>query len=422
MVLEDNHYIFRLRESCLAQPEWNRHQLLALDHEISLAGEANTVEEYLESSGDLLELTRAGSLDRASNLVRIAESYDDPWLAAAARLEYVHACEGNDHAAMYAAILKGQQAAASLRVESCEIGTSIDRLFQSLLRFHTSSQEQELNWNAALTAFRFLRSHDPAFCIQTWIEQPRYRLRLPWISNTPHEWLEGLWFDEAPSYPHLLADFEVAQSRWASRLRGGGEVRRPAAPLEVLESPCIADVYLDRQAVWADPVLARHAGQTRRAIQSATTAIGREAVAEDRNLNFQIEASWNSLLLSTLLAPYRAIAIHGCLRDAESHAAILQAFRCTHSLVGCGPRDIATIPLVACHLENNFWPRLKDSEAFAGALQGEAGLDLLQQSLAWQQVAGRVHFEEFMFALELPDQSSCIHYWGRQLPLRGLAL
>ncbi len=422
MVLDDNHYLFRLRAACLAQPEWNRHQLLALDHEISLADEATTVEQYLKSSGDLLELTRASSLDRASNLVRIAETYDDPWLAAAARLEYVHACEGKDHAAMYAAILRGQEAAASLRVESCEIGTSIDRLFQSLLRFHTSSVERELNWNAALTAFRFLRSHDPAFCIHRWIEQPRYRLRLPWTTNTPHEWLEGLWFDAAPSYPQPLADFEVAHSRWVARLRGGGAVRRPVAPLEVLEVPCIADIYLDRQAVWADPVLARHAGQTKRAIQSATTAIGREAVAEDRNLNFQIEASWNSLLLSTLLAPYCAIATHGCLRDAESHAAILQAMRCTHSLVGCGARDIATIPLVARHLENNFWPRLRAGETFAGALQGEAGLDLLQQSLAWQQLPGRVSFEEFIPAIEVPAQPAPIQYWGRQLPLMGLGL
>lgn len=409
MVLEDNHYIFRLRESCLAQPEWNRHQLLALDNEISLAGEATTVERYLKSSGDLLELTRAGSLDRASNLVRIAGTYDDPWLAAAARLEYVHACEGNDHAAMHAAILRGQDAASSLRLESCEIGTSIDRLFQSLLRFHTSPLERDLSWNMASTAFRFLRSHDPAFCVRTWIEQPRYRLRLPWTSKTPHEWLEGLWFDESPSYPHPLADFELAQSRWISRLRGGGGLRRPVARLELVETPCMAEAYIERQSIWPDPVLARHARQTRLAMQSAATTIAREAIAEDRNLNFQIEATWNSLLLSTLLAPFRAIA----MRERNGNETV-------HSLTGCRPRAIAKIPIVKRHLERNFWPRLAKDEELIGAMLGEAGADLLQHALTWQREAGPVDFEPFLPEEEDSSQPLPVQYWGRQLALTDL--
>ena len=366
MVLEDNHYIFRLREACLAQPEWNRHQLLALDHEIALANDAATIEQYLKASGDLLELARAGALDRAANLSRIATTYDDPWLAAAAGIEYLHAFEGKDHLEMHTAILRGKNAGSSLREKSSVVGTSIDRLFQCLLRFHTSHLERDSNWLAVQSCFASLRSIDPAFCVRDWIDQPRYRLRLPWTSNTPHDWLDGLWSGDESYAPCLPSDrsseFGLAHSRWVSRLRSGAAVWHLAKPLELIQAPCVADIYLERQAIWVDPLLARHAKVTKLAMQSATTTISREAIAEDRSLSFQIEATWNSLLLSTLLAPFRAIATHGCSRDAESQDAMVRAIQCAFSLTGCGPRAIAQIPFVERHLAHNFWPRLGNGD------------------------------------------------------------
>ena len=426
MVLEDNHYIFRLREACLAQPEWNRHQILALDHEIALANDAATIEQYLKTSGDLLELARAGALDRAANLSRIATTYDDPWLAAAASIEYLHAFEGKDHHEMHTAILRGKNAGSSLREKSSVVGTSIDRLFQCLLRFHTSHLERDSNWLAVQSCFASLRSIDPAFCARDRIDQPRYRLRLPWTSNTPHDWLDGLWSGDETCLPRLPNDrsseFDRAHSRWVCRLRSGTGVAYTAKPLELIQAPGFADIYLERQAVWVDPVLARHANVTKLAMQSATTTIAREAIAEDRSLNFQIEATWNSLLLSTLFAPFRAIATHGCCRDSESQEAMVRAIQFAFSLTGCGPRAIAQIPLVERHLAHNFWPRLDNGEVSDGAFQGEAGFDLLQHAIAWQQVSGRVHFEEFMSALELPSEPAPILYWGNHRVLMSFGI
>ncbi len=426
MVLEDNHYIFRLRAACLAQPEWNRHQLRALDHEIALANDAATIEQYLKASGDLLQLARAGSLDRGANLVRIATTYDDPWLAAAASIEYLYAFEGKDHLEMHAAILRGKNAASSLREKSAVVGTSIDRLFQCLLRFHTSHLERDSNWLAVQSCFASLRSIDPSFCVRDWIDQPRYRLRLPWTSNTPHDWLDGLWSGYESCLPCLPSDrsseFGLAHSRWVSRLKSGTGVSYTAKPLELIQSPGFADIYLERQAIWVDPVLARHAELTKLAMQSATTAIAREAIAEDRSLNFQIEATWNSLLLSTLFAPFRATATHGCLKDAESQEAMVRAIQCAYSLSGYGPSAIAKIPIVECYLAHNFWPRLGNSEASIGALQGEAGFDLLQHAIAWKQVSGRVHFEGFTPALELLSEPKPIHYWGAHSALMSFGI
>ncbi len=426
MVLEDNHYIFRLREACLLQPEWNCHQLLALDHEIALAYDAATLEQYLKASGDLLELARAGSLDRAANLARIAAKYDDPWLSSAAGIEYLHAFKGEDHPGIYAAVLKGQQSAAPLREKSIAICTSIARLFQCLLRVHTSHLDRDSNWHVVQTCFESLRSIDPAFRERTWIHQPRYRLRLPWTSNTPHDWLDELWpatEHSSPSLPEDLGDdLEYARSRWISTLKNGPVVGHKAKPLALAEAPCFADIYLERQAIWEDPVLARHAAQTKQSIQSATTTIAREGISEDRSLNFQIEASWNSLLLSTLFAPFCAIAAHGCWQDSKSREAMAGAFQCVHSLTGYGPKAISKMPLVTRHLEGNFWPGLDRGETAMGALYGEAGFDLLQQALAWQKISSQVQFEDFMPAPEFTPERAYIQHWGKNLELSSFGL
>lgn len=384
MVLEDNHYIFRLRESCLAQPEWNRHQIAALDHEIALASRASSISEYVAESRDLLDLARAGSLDRAFNVAQIADRYDDPWLAAAARIEYLHAFQGEDHSALHAAILKGQAAASLLRQQSATVNASIDRLFASLLRLHTSHLDQ----NALLLEIQFcietLRRIDPAF-----LDHSRYAERLPW----PLIWRAELSSPEAPSLPAShLAEADLAHSHWVARLSPRVSYSPHCSPLDLAKASSFADVYLDRQSVWPDPELARLAWEAKTAIDAASTPIAREAITEDCRTRFQIEATRNSLLLSTLLAPLRAIATHGWMQDDQSHAAITKANQTVFALTGLRPPAIAQLPRVKQHLEQNFWPRMAMGNQDLGAMHGEAGFDLLRHGLAWQEVAGCVAF------------------------------
>ncbi len=391
MVLEDNHYIFRLRESCLAQPEWNRHQIAALDHEIALASKASSISEYLAKSLDILELARAGALDRAFNLAQIADRYDDPWLASGARIEYLHAAEGEDHVALQAAILNGQAAATLLRQQSTAVSTSIDRLFAGLLKFHTSHLDADALLLEIKVCIETLMRLDPEF-----FDHPRYRRRLPWPWDTPRQWLSGLRASDAEELPSLpashLLEVNFAHSRWLDRLSARISFSPVCSPLALAKSPSFADIYLERQSVWPDPDLARLAQEAKIAIDSASTPIAREAITEDCRTRFQIESTRNSLLLSSLIAPLRAIATHGWMRDDQSQAAISKASHTVFALTGYRPEEIAQLPRVKHHLEHNLWPRLEMDNEGLGAMQGEAGFDLLQHALAWQEVGGRVAF------------------------------
>ena len=148
-LLGDDHYICRLRAGCLRQPELNRHQLVALDREMVLAGRAGSAEEYLAASGDLLELARAAMLDRAANEVAVAKRYDDPWGAAASGTEYLRALEGEDHDSLLTNHLAVKAETGPLRAKGVDMMTAFGRLFENLLLAKTACVETAAAWAEA---------------------------------------------------------------------------------------------------------------------------------------------------------------------------------------------------------------------------------------------------------------------------------
>ena len=204
-MLAQDHYIYRLRAACILQPHFNRHQLAALDRELAFVRAAATSEEHLEASGHLLGLARGAALDRAANSLDIARRYDDPWAAAAAGIEYVHAQQGSNHVELLTSIQIGHEHAAALRSQSLEANAAFTRLFLNLLHVHTSNFELGPAYSAIESSFQILRDSDPLFAPQTWLDQPRYHRRLPWHSDLIHEWLEPYW-DDAAAPPGIPAD------------------------------------------------------------------------------------------------------------------------------------------------------------------------------------------------------------------------
>lgn len=382
-MLGQDHYLHRLRAACLAQPHRNRHQLAALDRELALSRATSTVEAYLEASGHLIGVARADALDRAANALDIALRYDDPWSAAAARLEYAHAQEGTDHAGLYAAIHRGHKEAAALRARFNALNAAFERLFLNLLHANTSHYELGLVYPEIANSMRTLQSIDPAFQPNTWIEQPRYRRRLPWSSPIVHQWLDPYW-DRYAHTPALPAETEVAiePGDW-------GTLEWPAASL--LDAPtntALADIYLARQSAWPDEFLAAHWAETRRVCLEARTPIAQYAVANEREAAFAVESTWNLLHLTALLAPLRAIANHGWERTAESQASIPRAFAAIEALTGLTPAEILAHPRVRHFLEHNLHPL---GDGF-GALAGEGGFELVRHAAAWRETGARIEF------------------------------
>jgi hypothetical protein len=218
------------------------------------------------------------------------------------------------------------------------------------------------------------------------------------------------------------ADLGQRSARWLAELQRCAFDVPSVTPLELDQAAAFSDSILARQTSWPDPTLAGHALATKAAIDVATTPIAREAISEERNCNFQIEATWNSLLLTSLLAPLRAMATHGWARSLDSEEAILKAIRTTHALTGFGPRAILQLPGIQRHLENNFWPGLEAGTESLGAMQGEAGFDLLQHACAWKQASGSVDFEALLPSQEPTLQPLPILHWGLSKPVMGFGI
>ena len=91
-------------------------------------------------------------------------------------------------------------------------------------------------------------------------------------------------------------------------------------------------------------------------------------------MDFGVEAVWSRLLMSSLLAPLRAAMedeLFGLPASAEARVRAVEELR---GLVGLGPRALLQMPAVVTFLQGN----LNVSQDGLGALQGEAGLDLLR--------------------------------------------
>lgn len=381
-MLGQDHYIHRLRASCIAQPEYHRHLLPALDRELEFVRAASTPEQHLEASGYMIGLARAEALDRAANEIDIAVRHDDPWIAAAAGIDYVHAQKGASHVELYTSIQEGHQRAAPLRAQSAEIHAAFTRLFLNLLHVHTSNFELGPAYAEIDSSFRILRNNDPAFLPDSWLDPPRYSLRLPWRNGLLHEWLAPYWdmasapppIPPAPSF--LLPPLPACSAGWPSAL-----------PLDTPPDTTLADVYLHRQAEWPDDALASHWRITRALLLAASSPIAQQAVSVERHASFSVLATRNMLALSALLAPSRATANHGWEQTEESLAGIGKANVTIKKLTGQSPEQIHDSPRVQHFLTHNLAPRLIHGCEGFGALAGEAGFDLLRHASAWQSAA-----------------------------------
>lgn len=418
-MLGDNHYIHRLRVSCLKQPQFNRHQLLALDHELALATNARDIDHYLSQSADLLELARAGLLDRAANSLASAKRYDDPWIAAAAGIEYQAALEGACHAELYTCLLAGQQAAAPLRALSAQVLNCFERMFLSLLHVHTSHLDQpEAHLDIRLNLEQ-LCAADPHFVAALWIQKPRYRLRLPWPEAPLHDWLRPLWPAVPASARLNLEDpsvrIEALLARWKAGLQNMSVEWPAAVPLEMPASHGMEETFLERQKIWPDPLLARHWLESRDAITSATTPIGLEAICEERQSRFRIEAIWNTLWLSGLLAPMLAAIGNAKLKDRESAAALIKASATTRALSGLGPKALLSLPRLQYFIRHNLLPNLSGSPDSLGALSGEAGFDLLRELRNGHDAADQLDFAALVPQADPPAHPQPVYYWNRIL-------
>lgn len=385
-MLGQDHYIYRLRAACIRQPQWNRHQLAALDRELSLSLAANTIDEYMAASGDLIGLARATALDRAANAHAIALRNDNPWSAAAAALEYQSALRGNSHAELYAGIGEGHLRAVELRAISLEVFATFSRLLHNLIYLHTSNYEIEPIPSVIRSSVFTLCRLDPAFSPGTWHTQSRYRRRLPWPADPIHEWLRPYW-PEHPPAPALPSNIGVAPVavQW-------GTVSWPdVEPLEAPPPVSLAQSYEERQSLWPDPFLAAHWRETHCRLAAACSPIARYAVAGEREALWSVDSTRHTLEWAVLLAPLRATANHGWQADATSLSAVSKADQVLRTLTGRTRAELLQSNEIQAFLANNLLPQLANPSEL-GAFDGEAGFDLLRHAHLWRGAGGQVEF------------------------------
>ncbi|MBI2689433.1 MAG: hypothetical protein HYX27_24260 [Acidobacteria bacterium] len=387
-MLGQDHYIYRLRAACIQHPQLNRHQLAALDRELTIVKASSTPEEHLAASGDMIGIARAAALDRAANALDIARRYDDPWSAAAAGIEYVHAQQGEDHAALYTSIVIGHERAGEFRSTSLAIRGSFRSLLTNLLHIHTSNFELETAYAGAAHAFQVLRNSDPAFAPSVWLDQPRYRARVPWNADLVHQWLEPYWDAFPANAPAIPTD--------PGFLIDHGESEPHDWPLvEPLPNPPatgLADAYIERQQHWPDSVLAAFWTKERNRLQEAGSSVAQYAIAQECEMSFSVEATRHFLEYSAHLAPLRAKANHAWEGTEASRDGLEKALAVSFALTGLTYEEILATPRIRDFIENNLNPRLQQGSEGFGAMDGEAGFDLLRHCYPWQAVRGFVDF------------------------------
>lgn len=422
-LLGDDHYICRLRAGCLRQPELNRHQLVALDREMVLAGRAGSAEEYLAASGDLLELARAAMLDRAANEVAVAKRYDDPWGAAASGTEYLRALEGEDHDSLLTNHLAVKAETGPLRAKGVDMMTAFGRLFENLLLAKTACVETAAAWAEATAYWHELRAGDPLFAEGTWLAQPRYRTRLPWTSSAPGEWIAKYWQFESGVPMAIPEDpgpaMAAAEEKWRERM-GSYEVAWPeVGPWPVMIAMPMVEEYARRQQQWPDGLVARHWEESGRVLSAAGTAIAFEALAQEREARWKVDATWNGLCLSAVLAPLRAAATVGCFGAGIAGEGLMAAAATVHSLVGYGPRALLELPRVRDFMERNLRPRLTGGCEGLGAWRGEPGFDLVRHATGWWAASGALDWDQVMEDDKLAPAVVPLVRWGERVEVEA---
>ncbi|MCX6608274.1 MAG: hypothetical protein NTV52_32440 [Acidobacteria bacterium] len=399
-VLGDDHYICRLRAGCLRQPELNRHQLVALDRELVLASRAGSAEAHLAASRDLLELARAAMLDRAANDYAVARRYDDPWGAAAAGREYLGAFEGEDHVSLMTNHLAVKELTGPLRAHGEQMMGAFGRLFENLLLAKTACVETGPAWAEATAYWHELRAGDPLFAEETWLEQPRYRTRLPWTSPAPGEWIAKYWQLESGVAAAIPEDpgsaMAAAEARWRERM-GSHEVAWPEAePWPVTIAMPMVEEYARRQREWPDGLVARHWEETGGILAGAGTEIALYALAQEREARWKVDATWNGLCMSAVLAPLRAAATVGGFGEEMAGEGLRAASATVYDLIGYGPRALLELPRVKDFLERNLAPRLTGGCEGFGAWRGEPGFDLVRHATGWLAASGALDWGQVM--------------------------
>lgn len=348
MVVEDQHYLFRLRAACLAQPDLNFHQLAAIGHLLAVSQRVETTEAWVAATDQFAVLFEAMQRDRWANLKAAAEGCDNPWLAAAAAARY-----------------RGEMA-EPWEALGREIPAAMHRLFVGLLGLHTGMREGDGVLEELRQAFVLLVEHDPMFRPGRWPQAERYRQRMPWATARVEQWLEPWWPREMPEVSLPEADIEPARRQWLVGLEAWDGPFPTVEPLTLMP---VDFAVFDRQSIWPDDALEAHRQGTRHLLEGAASELARESIATARSLEFDAVATRNVLWVESLAAP-----LWVALLAPAWHARAMETMM---ALTGVSPAELTEHPRVVALLERNVLPWLAGDLAGLSAGQGEAGFQLL---------------------------------------------
>ncbi len=197
-----------------------------------------------------------------------------------------------------------------------------------------------------------LAAMDPGFRPDRWRSLPRVLLHLPWPPARYDALLAPLWPDELPP---------------------PSPVCRAAPPLDIDCHACApprdvpARALLNRQSLWPDPWLARHARETMALLDRSTTADSHVALSIARAHGFDLVAARNQLLHAPLFAPLESL-LTGAPGDPQGSAQAV-----THLNLA----QILSLPRMQLYFRHWLNPL---PEGF-GAFQGEVGWRLRQLAL-----------------------------------------
>ena len=391
-----------MRDACSHRPVLHQHQLAALDREIALVGAAGDPAAYMSASGELFELTRAASLDRAANQARVAAAVGDRRRVHAAAVEYEHALAATGHGDWNACVTAGNVGAADHSTRSAEAGTAYGTVLLALLSLQSGLDEGEMlaARETAAGAHAALRTADPGFGWSRVARDPLYDLRTPWTGParaTVGGWLVELGVpdevaetQEEPGDP--LAAIEAAGARWRSSL-AAGPAGAPAPPGDAPADPAAAEAAaalreqaeerLERRSIWPDPLVEHHWRSLISALDDVSTPTEVELVSAHADACFAIEGDWNAALLATLLEPLRAACTFGAMLDGRLRAGVGRAAEAAHSLIGLGPRSLLDVPRVTHFVERILFPLGRRDPGALSAAAGEAGFEPVLAARAW---------------------------------------
>jgi hypothetical protein len=200
----------------------------------------------------------------------------------------------------------------------------------------------------------------------------------------------------------VLGRIAVAEAKWLVDLREDARSGGDSAVLEAIGAyrdpreaareaaaalRTAAEHALARQAVWPDPLVGHHSRSLVAALDGARTLTEVEAVAAHAAACFAVEADWNLIFLTSLLAPVRAAFAFGWARSADAEDAVGFAAGAAFVLYGMGPRSVLALPRVGDFLRDALGGQLAGAPE-AGAYRGEGGGDVVREASAWAAVTG----------------------------------